>query len=93
MRTSATGQIALLDWEDFGAEPGICDLAWFLVSSVTPVAWDRTIAAYGDSVALREALPAAIVQGLLSLESEQVGSPEALEWMGRLDEATRRLVS
>ena len=46
MRTSPDGEVALLDWEDYGAGPGIVDLAWHLVSSVAPrtgtVRWRRT---------------------------------------------------
>jgi hypothetical protein len=36
MRTSSDGELALLDWEDVSAGPGVCDLAWMLVSSVDP---------------------------------------------------------
>lgn len=36
MRTSACGEIALLDWEDVGWTPAATDLAWLLVSSVEP---------------------------------------------------------
>jgi thiamine kinase-like enzyme len=63
MRTSPAGEVTLLDWEDMGAGRGVCDLAWFLVSSVEPHSWDRTIAAYGSASRLSEALPAGLVQG------------------------------
>ena len=36
MRTSPDGEVALLDWEDVSAVPGVLDLAWLLVSSVDP---------------------------------------------------------
>jgi Ser/Thr protein kinase RdoA (MazF antagonist) len=90
MRTSPTGQVALLDWEDFGVGPGCYDLAWLLVSSIDPGDWDRAITAYGGAPRLDEALPAAAVQGLLTLIDSPEGSPGALGWIARLDEVTRR---
>ncbi len=48
MRTSPSGEVALLDWEDVSAAAGVGDLAWFLVSSVEPGDWDATIDAYGS---------------------------------------------
>lgn len=60
MRTYSDEEIVLLDWEDVSAGPGICDLAWMLVSSVDPGHWDEAIAAYGRSDRLAEVLPAAL---------------------------------
>lgn len=91
MRTSPAGEVALLDWEDLGVGPGVCDLGWFLVSSVEPHSWDRTIAAYGNPSRLSEALPAVVVQGLLSLADEEEGSADARKWIARLAEASRRI--
>jgi Ser/Thr protein kinase RdoA (MazF antagonist) len=91
MRTSAAGEIALLDWEDFGAGPGVCDLAWLLASSVEPSRWDAAIDAYGCPAAIQAALPAALVQALLSLDAEEVGSADAVEWIARVEEAGRRM--
>jgi Ser/Thr protein kinase RdoA (MazF antagonist) len=91
MRTSATGEIALLDWEDVGRGPGVADLAWLLVSSVDPRNWDATIAAYGDATGLRDTLPSAAVQAFLSFAHEPHGSEQALAWVARVEAAARRL--
>ncbi|MBA3783715.1 MAG: aminoglycoside phosphotransferase family protein [Nocardioides sp.] len=90
IRTSPTGEVALLDWEDLGAGPGVCDLAWFLVSSVRPADWNRTIAAYGGAEGLAEALPAAMVQGVLSIPLDEEKSSAARQRIERLDEGARR---
>lgn len=90
MRTSPDGEVALLDWEDYGAGPGIVDVAWHLVSSVAPAAWDAALTAYGDTSGLRDALPSAAVQGLLSLAFEE-DDVDTARWVVRLDEAARRL--
>jgi Phosphotransferase enzyme family len=91
MRTGPTGEVALLDWEDVSSAPGICDLAWMLVSSVDPGQWDAAIAAYGQSAGLAEALPAAMVQGLFSLSDTPVWTAEATSWICRIDAAGKRL--
>jgi hypothetical protein len=90
MRTSAEGEVALLDWEDYGAGPGIVDLAWHLVSSVAPPDWDVALTAYGDTSGLAEALPSAAVQGLLSFAFEE-GHDDSVEWVESLEEVTRRI--
>jgi thiamine kinase-like enzyme len=87
MRSSADGEIALLDWEDVSAAPGVCDLAWLLVSSVQPDQWAGVIAAYGTDTGLATVLPAIIVQGLLSLSDHPDGSAEAAAWVARLSTA------
>ena len=91
MRTSATGEIALLDWEDVGRGPGVADLAWLLVSSVHPSEWDTTIEAYGDATGLRDTLPSATVQAFLSLADEPHDSEQAMSWVARIETAARRL--
>jgi aminoglycoside/choline kinase family phosphotransferase len=91
MRTSPAGEIALLDWEDVSAGPGIYDLAWMLVSSVDPIRWDEAIAAYGPIDGLAQVLPAAMVQGLLSLSDTSAGTAKAAAWTARLDAASKRL--
>ena len=91
MRTSSDGEVALLDWEDVSAGPGVCDLAWMLVSSVDPGRWDEVIAAYGRSDRLAEVLPAAMAQGLLSLSGTSAGTQEAASWIERIDAAGNRL--
>jgi phosphotransferase family enzyme len=91
MRTSPSGEVALLDWEDVGVGPGVYDLAWLLVSSVDPDQWTDTIAAYGETAGLNDALPSATVQGFLSLADAPVGSHEELAWIQRIDEAARRI--
>jgi hypothetical protein len=90
MRTSPDGEVAMLDWEDYGAGPGIVDLAWHLVSSVPPPHWDVAIAAYGDTSGLRDALPSAAVQGLLSFAYEPAPQ-NAHVWVRALEEVTRRI--
>jgi aminoglycoside phosphotransferase (APT) family kinase protein len=91
MRTGAGGQVALLDWEDVSAAPGVIDLAWLLVSSVEPAQWDEVIAAYGPGGDTTRVMPATAVQGLLSLSDASAGSAEADAWMRRLDAAAGRL--
>ena len=93
MRTGPGGQVALLDWEDVSAAPGVLDLAWLLVSSVTPAHWDAVINAYGPAGGLIQVLPAVVAQGLLSLSDTPAGSAEAAAWIRRLDAAARRLLS
>jgi Ser/Thr protein kinase RdoA (MazF antagonist) len=91
MRTSPTGEIALLDWEDVGRGPGVADLAWLLLSSVHPGEWDTTIEAYGDTTGLRDTLPSATVQAFLSLAHEPHDSEQAMSWVARIETAARRL--
>jgi hypothetical protein len=87
MRTGPAAEIALLDWEDVSAAPGIADLSWLLVSSVAPARWDEVIAAYGATAGLTEVLPAAAVQALLSLSDDPDGSSASAQWLTRLDAA------
>jgi len=91
MRTGPDGTVALLDWEDVSAAPGLLDLAWLLVAGTDPGRWDEVLAACGPAGGLRHALPAVMIQGLLSLADEPAGTPAALAWAGRLDQACRCL--
>lgn len=96
MRTSQDGEIALLDWEDVSCAPGISDLSWLLASSVDPARWDEVIGAYSAmagtaDASLRRAMPAAVVQALLSLSDTESGSPAADAWIARLDAAAARI--
>lgn len=91
MRTSETGEVALLDWEDVGIGPGIGDVAWFLLSSVDADEWDAALSAYGDATGFTSVLPEACVQGLLSLDDLDDGSPAAAHWARNLDAAAQRL--
>jgi thiamine kinase-like enzyme len=84
MRSSSDGEIALLDWEDVSAAPGVADLAWLLVSSVEPARWAEVVAAYGPAAGLLDVLPAAVVQGLLSLADSAQESTDASSWSARL---------
>ncbi len=109
MRTGPDGEIALLDWEDVSAMPGVTDLAWFLVSSAPPAQWSDAITAYGEAgdpdapaapaapatlaAALDLVLPSASVQGLLSLADTEPGSADAIALAARLEQAGRRLAS
>jgi Ser/Thr protein kinase RdoA (MazF antagonist) len=90
MSTGPDGEIALLDWEDVGVAPGVCDLAQLLVSSVEPDAWDETMAAYGVTEGLSAALPAASAQGLFTL-SDTTSESEGHSLCRRLEEAVRRI--
>lgn len=90
MRTSPGGEVALLDWEDYGAAPGMVDLTWHLVSSASPADWDTALAAYGDTTGFLDALPSAVVQGLLSFAFAE-DPDEAHAWIERLAGAGRRL--
>jgi len=89
MRTGPDGAVALLDWEDVSAAPGVLDLAWFLVSSVEPARWDEALAAYGDLSGLSAVLPSVAIQGYLSLSDLPDGS--AVEWNARLEAAVGML--
>jgi hypothetical protein len=88
-------EVVFVDWEDVRCAPGVTDLAWLLVSSVAPSAWDAVVAAYGPVPpgALERVLPSAVAQGILSSASSAVGSAEASAWFERLGEAARRLGS
>jgi Phosphotransferase enzyme family len=91
MRTIAAAEIALLDWEDVSAAPGVVDLAWLLVASVEPSRWLEVIAAYGTSAGLADVLPAIAVQGLFELSDTVDGSPDGAAWLARLSAACRYL--
>jgi Phosphotransferase enzyme family len=91
LRTGPAAEIALLDWEDVSAAPGVVDLAWLLVSSVAPARWDEVIGSYGTAAGLADVFPAASVQGMLSMHDTAGGSAEALAWAARLDAAAGRL--
>jgi len=91
LRSSSDGEVVFLDWEDVAAAPGVTDLSWLLLSSVEEERWDAVIAAYGATPGLVEVLPAAVVQGLLTLADAPVGSDEATGWVHRLESAHRWL--
>lgn len=94
MRTGPNGQVVLLDWEDVSAAPRVVDLGWLLVSSIDPVQWEEVIAGYGAAAAgLAHVLPAAAVQGLLSLSDTPAGSAAAVGWIERLEATASRLRS
>ncbi|MGI8870942.1 MAG: phosphotransferase [Mycobacteriales bacterium] len=90
MRTGPGGAVALLDWEDVSAAPGATDLAWLLVSSVRPDDWDVAVTAYGSDAGLADVMPSAVVQALLSLADEPVGSAQARAWVRRIEAAAER---
>ena len=75
MRTSPDGEVALLDWEDVSAAPGVLDLAWLLTASVDPGRWDEAIAAYGPAGGLERVLPAVLVQGLFMMADARPARP------------------
>ncbi len=84
LRTSPNGEIALLDWEDVSAAPGVIDLTWHLISSVPPEQWQEALAAYGPSDGLLAALPSTMVQGYLSMADWPEDSEEAAGFEARL---------
>lgn len=88
--TGPSGEVAFLDWEDVRWAARVTDLAWLLVSSVQPEAWDDVISVYGDA-GLEAVLPSVAAQGLFALIDCPEGSVEAHRWMDRLSEASRRL--
>lgn len=90
LATGPADEVAFLDWEDVRWAAGMTDLAWLLVSSVRPEAWDEVINAYGNAD-VEAVLPSVAAQGLFALSDCAEGSPEAHEWTGRLSEAARRL--
>jgi hypothetical protein len=91
MRTSPDGEVALLDWEDVSAAPGVLDLAWLLTASADPGRWDEAIAAYGPASGLDRVLPALMVQGLFMMADTSADSPEARAQASRLAEGCRRM--
>ena len=88
VRTSPTGELALVDWEDVSAAPGITDLAWLLICSTAPAQWAEVIVAYEDADNLAVMLPPAAVQGMLSLADTAPESANAAGWIDRLTAAT-----
>lgn len=89
--TSPDGEIALVDWEDVRAAPGVTDLAWLLISSVEPDEWTSVVDAYGDAPGLNVVLRTNAAQGLFMLSDLPDGSPEAAACVRRLEAAARRL--
>jgi hypothetical protein len=93
MRTSQDGEVALLDWEDVSAAPGVVDLSWLLVSSVQPDGWPDVITTYGRADGLTEALPSAAVQGFFSFSDTAPGSADATGWISRLRAASKLMTA
>jgi hypothetical protein len=88
VRTSPTGDVALLDWEDVRLSSGAVDLAWLLVASVEPERWDDVLAAgHQMTAAVRPVMPTAAAQAILSLADVPVGAPEAAAWVRRIERA------
>jgi len=91
LRTAPDGEIALLDWEDVSAAPGVIDLTWHLISSVPPGHWPDALAAYGSSDGLLAVLPSTMVQGYLSMSDWPEDSAEAAGFEARLAAAAAML--
>ena len=53
--------------------------------------WGEVIAAYGGNSGLYAALPAVLVQGLLSMSDSPEESRQAVGWTERIEEAARRM--
>jgi aminoglycoside phosphotransferase (APT) family kinase protein len=93
VRSSPTGEIAFVDWEDVRSASGEVDLAWLLVSSVAPEQWDEVIDVYApDRDEFIAALFAAGAQGVLALSDCEEDSAEARVWVQRLDAVALRLI-
>ena len=92
VRTSPTGEVALVDWEDVRLASGAVDVAWWLLTSVEPDDWDSVLdtSTPVDRQAIPAVLPAALSQALLSLAGTDVGSPEAGASLARMDAALAR---
>ncbi|MET7278433.1 phosphotransferase [Kribbella sp. NPDC005582] len=84
LRTAPDGEIALLDWEDVSAAPGVVDLTWHLISSVPPEHWPDALAAYGPTDGLLAVLPSTMVQGYLSMSDWPEDSEQAAGFEARL---------
>ena len=94
VRTSPSGELVFLDWEDVRTAQGEVDLTWLLLSSVDPSAWDDVIGAYQpDPAALRACFPANVAQAILGLADEEAGSAAALGWIGRIEAAAALLAN
>lgn len=92
IRSSTSGEIALVDWEDVRLATGELELTWFLVSSVPPPLWTDVVDAYAPTAAdFERALPHALTQGILSFSDYEPGSEPASQWIERLEEAAGRL--
>jgi hypothetical protein len=92
VRTSPTGEVVLLDWEDVRLASGGVDLAWWLLTSVDPVAWDAVLDASSpqDRAAVPTVMPTALTQALLSLAGTDDGSAEASSSIARIEAALSR---
>ncbi len=92
IRSSAGGEVVLVDWEDVRLAGGAIDLTWYLVSSVEPPLWDAVLDAYGpDEAEIEDAFPHALTQAILTFSDYEPGSPPAVAWIERLEEVARRL--
>jgi hypothetical protein len=60
-------------------------LAWLLVSSVPPEDWADTVDAYGSAPHLAAAMPAALVQGSLSLADFVDDAERRDPWIRRIE--------
>ncbi|MGC8487456.1 MAG: phosphotransferase family protein [Clostridia bacterium] len=85
IRSAETGEVAFVDWEDVSCAPGVSDLAWLLVSSVSPEDWRDTCDAYGPAPHLVDAMPAALVQGFLSLADFAGDAASRIGWIRRIE--------
>lgn len=93
VRTSPSGEVAFLDWEDVRLACGAVDLAWWLVTSVDAERWDEVIAVSlpADRDGLDAVLPTAASQAILALASEPEGSEAAQRWARRVEVVVERL--
>lgn len=91
VRTSPTGEVALVDWEDVRLAPAAADVVWLLVSSVDPDRWDAVLAAAGLDLGTvgHDVVDTALAQGLLSLADTPAGSLDAEAAVRRLDALAR----
>ena len=92
VRTSAAGEVVLLDWEDVRVASGAVDLAWWLLTSVDVPAWDAVLDASSptDRDGVATVMTTAVTQALLSLADTEDGSVEAVASIVRIDAALER---
>lgn len=92
VRTSPTGEVALLDWEDVRLAAGAVDVAWWLLTSVDPPDWDAVLSASTpiDRAAVPTVMPTAVTQALLSLADLEDRSTAARSALVRIEAALER---
>ncbi len=85
VRTGPTVEVAFLDWEVVSSAPAVSDLAWLPVSYVSPEDWVDTVDAHDSAPHPTAAMPAALVQGSLSLADFLDDAERREPWIRRME--------